>query len=125
MRYSLGLLACLVTSWFSARPPVVRCPTAQRTVRPQLVGLRAHFLPPSVVEVEQKGDLTLHKAKSTVDEGCRALSGAKEEVGHALEEHQDLLSVKTAPDIEIAMRRKLLEGEEEQVDVYHLTWFRA
>ena len=66
---------------------------AQRTVRSQLVGLRALFLPPSIVEVEQKGDPTLNKAKSKLDELCRALTGAKEELGHALKEYQDLLSV--------------------------------
>jgi len=74
---------------------VGRCPAAQRTVRSKLVGLRVLFLPPGIAEVGQEGDLTLNKAKSKLDEICRAFSGAKEELGHVLKKYQDL-SVKIA-----------------------------
>ena len=66
----------------------------------------------AIADAEQRGDSALKDAWAKLDELEGAMQQAKEELARMLREHQELMNVKLARDVESATYRKLLEGEE-------------
>ncbi|XP_071320943.1 intermediate filament protein ON3-like [Trachinotus anak] len=66
-------------------------------------------------EVRTDGDDKLEKAREDIAKLEEALRRAKQDLAGQIREHQELMNLKLALDIEIATYRKLLEGEEERM----------
>ncbi|XP_039998087.1 intermediate filament protein ON3-like [Xiphias gladius] len=73
-----------------------------------------------ISNVRTEGDNNLEKAREDIVQLEEALRRAKQDLAGQIREHQELMNLKLALDIEIATYRKLLEGEEERMnDLMH------
>lgn len=66
-------------------------------------------------EVRSDGDASLDRARGDIAQLEEALKRAKQDLAGQIREHQELMNLKLALDIEIATYRKLLEGEEQRM----------
>ncbi|XP_051283174.1 keratin, type II cytoskeletal 8-like [Dicentrarchus labrax] len=68
-------------------------------------------------DLRTEGDGNLDKAREDIVQLEEALRRAKQDLAGQIREHQELMNLKLALDIEIATYRKLLEGEEQRMNV--------
>ncbi|XP_044043965.1 keratin, type II cytoskeletal 8-like isoform X2 [Siniperca chuatsi] len=69
-----------------------------------------------ISDVRTDGDNNLEKAREDISQLEKALRQARQDLAGQIREHQDLMNLKLALDIEIATYRKLLEGEEQRMN---------
>ncbi|GAA6227625.1 keratin, type II cytoskeletal 8-like isoform X1 [Lates japonicus] len=69
-----------------------------------------------ITDITTEGENSLQKAREDIAQLEEALRRAKQDLAGQIREHQELMNLKLALDIEIATYRKLLEGEEERMN---------
>ncbi|KAM6892880.1 keratin, type II cytoskeletal 8-like [Lycodopsis pacificus] len=79
---------------------------------------KEEFLKKDIIDRRTEGDSNLERAQEDIGQLEEALRRTKQDLAGQIREHQDLMNLKLALDIEIATYRKLLEGEEQRM--YHL-----
>ncbi|XP_029308243.1 keratin, type II cytoskeletal 8-like [Cottoperca gobio] len=67
-------------------------------------------------DVRTEGNNNLQRARGDIAQIEEALRRAKQDLAGQIREHQELMNLKLALDIEIATYRKLLEGEEQRMN---------
>lgn len=65
-------------------------------------------------ELKQDGNANLEKAREDIANLEEASRRVRQDLAGQIREHQELMNLKLALDIEIATYRKLLEGEEQR-----------
>ncbi|XP_034406032.1 keratin, type II cytoskeletal 8-like isoform X2 [Cyclopterus lumpus] len=70
----------------------------------------------NIVDVRAEGDKNLEMSQQDIAKLKEALRRAKQDLAGQIREHQELMNLKLALDIEIATYRKLLEGEEQRMN---------
>ncbi|XP_027560081.1 keratin, type II cytoskeletal 80-like [Neopelma chrysocephalum] len=74
------------------------------------------FLEEHIREAGEQGDSALRDAKAKLAGLEEALQRSKERVAQLVKEHQELMNIKLALDVEILTYRKLMEGEESSLE---------
>ncbi|XP_038575823.1 keratin, type II cytoskeletal 8-like isoform X1 [Micropterus salmoides] len=69
-----------------------------------------------ISDIRTEGDNNMEKAREDIAQLEEALKRAKQDLAGQIREHQELMNLKLALDIEIATYRKLLEGEEQRMN---------
>uniref|UniRef100_A0A0D9RFQ0 Keratin, type II cytoskeletal 8 n=1 Tax=Chlorocebus sabaeus TaxID=60711 RepID=A0A0D9RFQ0_CHLSB len=103
----------------------LRCPKTENSqtnwnisrFRAEIEGLKGQraSLEATIADAEQPGELAVKDANAKLSE-LEAAPAAGQDLVWQLRESPELMNVKLAPDIEIATYRKLLEGEESQLE---------
>ncbi|XP_027766576.1 keratin, type II cytoskeletal 80-like, partial [Empidonax traillii] len=70
------------------------------------------FLEQHIQQAAEQGDSALRDARAKLGGLQEALQGSKERLAQLVKEHQELMDLKLALDLEILAYRKLVEGEE-------------
>ncbi|XP_032067298.1 LOW QUALITY PROTEIN: keratin, type II cytoskeletal 8-like [Thamnophis elegans] len=89
---------------------VQRCKSEVESTKKQIDALQT-----SIADNEQRGESALKDAKLKLIEVENNLQSSKDELARLLRDYQNLLNLKLPLDIEIAMYKSLLEGEENRI----------
>ncbi|XP_070592882.1 keratin, type II cytoskeletal 7-like [Erythrolamprus reginae] len=89
---------------------VQRCKSEVESTKKQIDALQT-----SIADNEQRGESALKDAKLKLTEVENNLQSSKDELARLLRDYQNLLNLKLPLDIEIAMYKTLLEGEENRI----------
>ncbi|XP_075757784.1 keratin, type II cytoskeletal 80 isoform X2 [Pelodiscus sinensis] len=103
---------------FSSRREMAELNIHIQKLRSSIVSLESQclHLEENIRDAGESGQLALQDARAKVAELEGALRKGKAAMARLAKEHQDLLSIKLALDVEILTYRKLVEGEESSLE---------